>query len=168
MYLVEVKGKETNIKHIPIKIKDVLSFDINADNKNPKDIEKEVLDISKKNVKDKIVTLRIAGILREGKPSDINFNEILNKFDVYYILKNTTKLKAKEFEDTKTSIRENIEEEIINENLGKLKIMNKNEEKKIILELINILNKDKNEGETNVTFENRIIEDVDKILKDDN
>ena len=46
--------------------------------------------------------------------------------------------------------------------------MNKNEEKKIILELINILNKDKNEGETNVTFENRIIEDVDKILKDDN
>ena len=48
-----------------------------------KEIYQDVLrEIS--NVEDCIVTLRIEGMLKEGKPSDINFNEIIDKLGAYY------------------------------------------------------------------------------------
>jgi len=160
-YIVDDK---LNLEYVNIKLKDVVSYVIDANDKTPQEIEKELLNID--NFEDKIVTLRIEGILKEGKTSDINFNKIMEHFEeAYFVLKNTNKLCSKEFQEL--SIEggdiEDIENKIIQEYLEKNKSLD--DEEKLILDMINVLNKEKDEGEKNIDFENRIIKDFKKIIE---
>lgn len=162
-YLVNVK-EDLDVKYIPINIKEVLSFKINADKKTAKEVEKEILDI-KEDARDKIVTLRVAGILESGKPSDINFKLILEKFkEAYSILRNTSKLTTKEFEEfeIKAESVDEVENKIIEEHKSKIKVFE--DEKEIVHLLINSLNKEKMEGEKNIDFQNRVLKDVLKVI----
>ncbi len=159
-----------NIRRINVKLKEVDTYNFDANEKDARDIEKEILGTIK-DVKDKIITIRVEGCLKSGKVSDINFKEIFNKFnDAYYVLKNTNKLTSKEFErfDIKKGSIEEIEEGIIKD----VKIREYNNE--FVINLISGLFKEKFESETNKVFENRIIEDIieifkiSEIMKDDN
>jgi len=164
-YVVDDK---LNIKKIPVKLKEIRYIFINADNKIPEDISKELENI--KDVKDKILLIRIEGILNSGKPSEINFNEILNELDAYVVLKNTVKLKSREFEAMETKIGEVgfVEELILKENLSKINTVFNQE--LIAKSLLNSLNKEKDEGERNIDFEFRLTKDINKIfnLENDN
>ncbi|MEK6861903.1 MAG: DNA repair exonuclease, partial [Nanoarchaeota archaeon] len=66
-----------NVRRVPIKLKDVESFDINVNGKNAEEakvfIEKE---LEKKDLNDKIVTLRIFGELISGKVADLDLRNI--------------------------------------------------------------------------------------------
>jgi len=165
-YLVDVKDGKISLNHIPVKIKDVISLTISAENKTPEEVEKEILkSLEKKDVKDKIITLRIEGTLSTGKPSDINFKEILNKFkEAYFVLKNTNKLRNKETAElwTEGNSTDEIELKMIKENLGKSKLFM--EEEKIAREFMHVLDKEKDEGERSFDFEERIIKDIDKLF----
>ncbi len=158
-YVVDDK---LNVKQIPIKIKDVKYIYIDANNKIPEDIENELKNI--KDVKDKILLIRIEGILKTGKPSEIKFKDILDNLDSYVTLKNTAKLKSVEFEayETKQGDVSQVEEQILQENLSKIKTVF--DQQLIAKQLLQNLNLEKDEGERNVDFESRLVKDVNNVF----
>jgi len=168
-YIVEKKDK-LELKHVPVKIKDVEVLRFDADEKTPEELQKEIMDKLSSNIKGKIVTIRVEGVLKSGKTSDLNFKKIIENSDAYIVLKNTAKLKTKEFEEiisTEDSV-EDVENKIIKEHLGKVKLEDfgiSNDEEKLMNELVVNLSKEKNEGEKVIDFESRVVKDMLKIFK---
>jgi DNA repair exonuclease SbcCD nuclease subunit len=154
---------------VPVKLYDVESISIECDHKVPEDIEKEIKDkIKEKEFKDKIVTLRLAGTLESGKPSDIDFKNIfslLKEKGAYTILKNSSALTSKEFEDIKvdTSNTEEIEETLIAEQIAKDDLEDK-DAIELTKKLLNLLDTDKKEGEKEHDFQKRLKQEIDNIL----
>ncbi len=118
-----------------------------------------------------IVLVRIEGTLEQGKPSDVSFKEIyniMNQKGNYYVMRNTNKLKSKEFEEikTETGTTEEIEEKIIKEHLGQIKVDNvdNKKKKKITKKLMEVFSLEKQEGEKVYEFEERLKKEVSKVL----
>ncbi|MBS3155278.1 DNA repair exonuclease [Candidatus Woesearchaeota archaeon] len=155
-YLVEYKDKKLTTKYIPLEIVKTDSYYFDADDKTPEQLENEIKKI--KDTKDKIILVRIEGILKNGKPSDINFKEILNFKDSYIVLKNTAKLGTKEQEEIE--IKQGSIEEIENSLIKELKLDNE-----LVTKIIEALNIEKTEGEKVNDFEERIINDMKKVMK---
>ncbi len=150
--------------HIPLNIIDVLSYNFNADNKNPQQIENEIITTIK-NFDNKIITLRIEGVLEYGKTSDINFKLLQERFkSAYCFLKNTHKLKSKEFYDIKIDTRSiiEIESSLIKESLKQSRL-----DEHTINNLVSFLDKEKFEGEKISDFELRIFNDCKKLFEID-
>lgn len=163
-YIVDDK---LNLEYVPINLKDVISLKVDINDKTAQEAEKIILEkIKKAEIKDKIVTLRIEGTLKSGKPSDIDLKGILAIMrGAYIILKNTNKLTTKEFEEVKVesgSINE-IEEKTTQKYLEQNKPSDSNLERLTPL-LIKAFDKEKEEGEKNIDFENGVLNDVIKIL----
>ena len=163
-YIVDDK---LNIEYLPINLKEVASYSFDANNKTPDEIRQEILN-KVTDYKGKIVMIRIEGMLKSGKPSDVNFKEIISKLgSAYYVLKNTNKLTTKEFEELQvdTGNVEDIEQKIIREHLGQTSLMKKEEELRITEALMEALNKEKEEGEKNADFEIRVLKDAVEVLE---
>ncbi len=161
-YIVDDK---LHIQYVPVKIKEVVSFVFAAEGKDALRLHREILDtIKKAEVQDKIVTLRVHGMLETGKPSDINFKEIHDAAKgCYILLKNTYALSSQEFAEVQVASGtvDDIELKTIEEHLGQLKIgRTKEQEKEMFLSLLSLLNLEKQEGETNNDFEIRLMKDV--------
>lgn len=144
-------------KYIPIKLKEVLSYTINADDKEPEQVKNEIIK-TVKDYKNKIITLRIEGTLKSGSVSDIGFKEIFDRFDeAFVILKNTNKLKTKDINFIEVGKSEDIESKLIKENIGDLT-------EEFINKLMKLLDKEKEEGEKNIDFENRVWKDFEEVI----
>ncbi|MFH1359169.1 MAG: exonuclease SbcCD subunit D [archaeon] len=166
-YIIDVEGY-TKVTKKEIKIKEPILFKIEIED-SLNATQKILSELQKQDIKDKIVLLRVFGTLKKGKQSDINFKEIeeyIKKQEAYSFLKNTSKL-----EQVKTELQielqskdvEKIEEALIK----KYEIENPSELNKLIFPLIESLNKEKQEGETSTTFENRLLGELNKVLKID-
>jgi len=161
-YIVDTDNSNP-LKKIELKIKEVEFFEIEIKNAITA-TEKIISELSKRDLENKIILLRIKGELHEGKNSDIKFSQIeefaKNK-KCYFLLKNTHDLKTKELElEIEVEKTENIEEETI-------KIYSSNNPSdfnKLIPQLINSLSIEKQEGETSAVFENRVLENVKGTL----
>ena len=158
-------------RFVPIQLHPVITLRFDAENKTPQQVFQEMMDeIKDKTVENAIITIRIIGTLSSGKPTDIDFRQIFAIFyhkKAYFVMKSTTKLASRQFEEIKISHSsiEEIEDNIINEHLGQLKIFDKEKERQLTKHLIKILSQEKEEGQTNTTFESQLKEDVDKILQ---
>ncbi len=157
-----------NLRWIPVKIKDVESLYFEANNKNPLEVEDNIINkLKHTDIKNKIVTIRVEGTLSSGKTSDINFKKIfeLTK-QAYFIMKNTYKLTTRELEEVKIEHGniEEVEAAIIKEHIGQFEAMNPENEKKLTELLIKALDKEKEEGEVKAVFEERLIKDIFPIL----
>ena len=108
--------------------------------------------------------IRIEGVLKTGKPSEIDFKEIFDSYKAYIVLKNTNKLKSLEFEgyETKHGDIEEVESIIIKENLSKINTVFNQEE--IAKQLMHSLNLEKDEGERNIDFDMRLTRDIMNIF----
>jgi len=162
-YIVDTE-KENPLEKIELKLKEVVPLTIII--KNALIATSQIIqELNKRDLKERIVLLRVEGELDNQKTSDIKFNEIedfVKSKGAYFLLKNTHDLKVKEIKlDVEIKNKENIEEETIEyyskENPSKLNNM--------ILELMNSLSVEKQEGETTETFNSRLIEEAKKILK---
>ena len=159
------------IQHLEIEPHKTISLELNAESNTPEEANTELLALlDGKDLKNTIITLRIAGCLKTGKPSDIQFKEFFSKAyaeGAYFVMKNTNKLVSKEFEEIKTnkSSVEEIEEAAIGEHAGQLGVFEAEKEKEITKELIRILSIEKEEGEKTADFENRVKIDVDAMLE---
>jgi hypothetical protein len=156
------------MNYIPIKLKEVLSFKFNADDKTPDELEKEIIS-SIKDFEDKIITLRVKGVLKSGKPNDVNFKEILSRLEnAFVVLKNTNKLTTKEFEELEieTGNIEEIEDKIIKSHLSQIKVKDFTEEKeeKVVHDLLEQFGLEKDENEKNADFEDRLADSIIKSL----
>ncbi len=163
--IVDTEADPRNqIRKIELKIKEVVSFDIEIKNALLA-TEKIISELEKKDLEDKIVLLRIRGILETGKNSDIKFSqieEIVKKKNAYFLLRNTHELKSKETElELEIKETENIEEETIKT----YKEQNPSDFNSYIPQLMNALSTEKQEGETIESFIGRLSEEFDKILE---
>src|SRR3989344_5233187 len=159
-YIAEVNNK-INLKHVKLNIIPTISYKINAENKTPKEVETEILNTIK-DFDNKIITLRLEGCLKEGRTTDINFKYIAERLESSFcFLKNTNKLTTKDFAEIQKDCRDSaeIEESIIKEHIKQSEF---NED--FIKNLINILDKEKGEGEKNSDFELRILKDCKSLI----
>lgn len=156
-----------NYEFIKINLKDVLNITIDANDKIADDIKSEILSYAP-NAKDKIITIRVEGILKEGKPSDIKFKDIMEEFsDAYCVIRNTSKLSAKEFEviDVKEENIEDIEKAVVSENINNVILFgNYTENDRFVTDLIEAFSMEKQEGEKNYSFEEKLVDNVKKLL----
>jgi DNA repair exonuclease SbcCD nuclease subunit len=162
-YIVDTES-ETTLKKIDLKIREVVSLDISVKNALVA-TDNIISEIEKRDIQDKIVLLRIRGELEHGKHSDIKFSQIedlVKRKGAYFLLRNTHDLKTKEIElEVEVKDTENIEEETI-------KIyseQNPSDFNSLILQLMNTLSTEKQEGETTDSFTNRLLDESKKILK---
>ncbi|MBD3249890.1 hypothetical protein GF336_07625 [Candidatus Woesearchaeota archaeon] len=176
-YIAEVEqtdeGYRTSITHHPIQIFNIHKIKIDGDKKTPTEIEAEIKQsIENIEFNNTVVTIRLEGILESGKPSDIDFKEIfdiLYNKSAYFVMKNTAGLKTKEFEEINisTASSEDTENKLIKEHLQEIKVSDwgpETEEAKT-KQLMHALSFEKQEGETNKSYETRIKQELDRIIE---
>ncbi len=158
------ESKENSLKRIDLKIKDVVCIEVNVKN-TYKATDEIISEINKKTIEDKIVLLRVKGIIESGKHSDIKFSQIedfAEKKGAYFLLRNTHELKTKDAEiEIEINETENIEEETLKD----YSKQNPSKLNEFIPSLISALSAEKQEGETTESFKKRIFEESQKILK---
>jgi len=154
---------KNQFRKIELKIKEVVSFDIKIENALLA-TEKIISELEKKDLDDKIVLLRLRGILETGKNSDIKFSQIeetAKRKNAYFLLRNTHELKTKEAElEFEIEETENIEDETIKTYIEQ----NQSDFNKYISQLMNSLSTEKQEGETIESFTGRLSEEFKEIL----
>ena len=154
---------EKPLKRIDLEIKDVVSFNIEVTN-SLRATAQILAELEKKDLKDKLVLLRVRGILESGKHSDIKFAQIealVAKKGAYFLLRNTNNLKIKE-----VGIEENIQEteNIEDESLKKYAEINPSTFNNLIPQLMGVWSTEKQEGETTETFTSRLLEETKKVI----
>ncbi len=161
------------ISYESINLAEPLSINIDCDHKSTQQINDEMIDaIKQKNVKDKIVLLKLSGTLETGKTSEVNtakISELLDEKGALIFLKNTNKLSSKEFSQVKVKAdtAEETEKLVMQENLGQIKSLKLDEEgeKKLIETLMSSLDIEKEEGEKQSDYETRVITEFEKIFE---
>src|SRR3990172_10403376 len=161
-YLVDTK-LEKPLKRIDLKIKDVISFDIEV--KNALRATGQILsEMEKSDLQDKVVLLRLRGILESGKHSDIKFVQIESlpaKKGAYFLLRNTNDLKTKEAEAEIAMVEtENVEEEAIKS----FSAQNPSVFNNFLPQIIAAFSTEKQEGETIEVFTSRLMDETKKIF----
>ena len=161
-YIVEVNGYVKLTKK-ELKTKSVLLVEIEIENALTA-TNKILAEIDKQDLQDKIILLRLKGKLKQGKTSDINFQEIQEKIKqkgAYVFLKNTSKLKTEELEmEIETGNIEKIEETILEGFIEK----NPSQFNRFISSLVDSLDLEKQEDEKSAVFESRLLGELNKIL----
>ena len=115
----------------------------------------------------------MSGHLISGKVNDINFKslvELSQQRGAYHLLKNTLSLQSEEMEEISglsVSNPEETEERIIQEHLQQIKtdFLDKEGELRLIRGLLHAASAEKAEGETKITFEKRILEEIDSVVE---
>jgi len=114
-YIVDTDNPR-NPEKIDIKIKDVVSFNMEIRNAMA-GTNQIISELEKRELKDKVVLLRLRGTLEKGENSDIKFSQIeeyVKLKGAYFLLKNTHDLKTQEVEiQPEIKDAENVEEEAI-------------------------------------------------------
>jgi len=145
-----------------IKLKDVITINyevkssIIATDEIIKLLDKEVLD-------DKIVILRLSGVLDTGKSSDINFQKIedfARKKKALSFLKSTSRLFMAEPEANLDIDSSNIEEEI----MAKFQQNNPTKFNPLAWGLLHVLQTERVDDEKSAVFEERLISETKKVL----
>lgn len=169
-YIITVENNIQTIEWIPLKVIEHHEYTLNCTHKAPEVITFEIINhFEKTNIQDMLTTIRLTGILAKGRVSDLNFNQIFTELyhkGAYFIMKNTAGLQSEEFEEIKTSASdpETMEEEIIKEHLQQKKLYHPETELLITKNLLHILTTSKKEGENHSDFQERVIQDINKIL----
>ena len=159
-YINEFSEDEIKSEFIQVLEKEVVTYNIDLtgmDTNQVKDFVLERINISE--IEDKIVLLRLNGVLKSGRLADINFKDIFSSLgNSYVILKNTSELKIKEFEELETLGDDvvDIEGEMIGKNSDKVDF---------VKSLIESLDKEKLEGEKVFDFEQRILKESLNVLR---
>jgi len=157
------------LDYIPIQLKDVVSFTFDVNGKTPLEAKQFIIDgLKGQDLVDKIVTIRVKGEL-EGKTSELKLKDILEYCkDAYHVLKNTAKLKSKsqiKFELKEGSVDE-IEKELVKETKSEVRIKEFTDEElqKLTENLMQVLDKEREDGEKVQDFEKRVSSEVERIL----
>ena len=156
--------EDGRMRRILLGLKEVKSFRFEVGGKNPKEVEEGILQ-QVQDAEDAIVLLRLEGMLGEGGLGDIDFKKIQSGMQrAYCVLKNTAGVSSKEFLEiaVEGSSVEEIESKIIEEHRGQLQV--DFDERGYIEMLMKVLDDEKQEGEKNYDFENRIENNIVKAL----
>ena len=183
-YIVTADGERTSLQYAPIRIHPTISLRYDVKYQTPQQATASVMEEIEVRAKKReenaaghsdypetyenaIVTLRMEGTLSDGYPHDVEFNRIFEKLyekEAYFVMKNTTKLFTKEYEEIKVEAAPYAEENIISQHVGKSNLFTAEEEKQLIITLLRSLCIEKEDGERQLDFEERIIKDAAQLL----
>ncbi len=158
-YIVNTNGE---FRRHDIKLKDVLILDLEISD-SLMGTDNILEELKKHSLKDKILILKLKGILERGKITDIDFSKIesfAKSQGLYSFLKNTTKLIFPILEIDFTPQTDNLENEILQNFTEK----NPHKFNDYISALLPALSIDKKEDESARVFEDRLFGEVQKIL----
>ena len=162
-YIIETSPFK--LEKIWLKIKDVESVDLEISNALTA-TDKILAELTKRQLKDKIILLKLSGTINQGKTSDIDFKQIeafVKDKQAYVLLKSTSKLLASESQvQIEIEEMDKLEEDIIK----KYAASNPQNEKfsNLIFPLVNSLSLEKQEDETSSTFTGRLFSELYKTL----
>jgi len=156
-----------------INIKNTFKINIDCEHKSPEEVEQIIYDkIKGKELLNHIVLIRVAGKLKTGKVSDINFREIFIKCysqGAFFVMRNTVKVVSAEYEEIQIEQKnpEEVEEAIIKEHLGQIKIngMDSDKELRLTREMMHLFSSERHEGEKVYEYEDRIKKEIDRLLE---
>lgn len=165
--LVEMSGGRIKNQLVKIPTKEVELIEIEIENALTA-TDKIIHEIDRRNLNDKIVLLKLRGVLKEGKSGDIRYHDIesfVKKKNAHIFLRNISSLKNQdsqiEFEHNENEDMEKLEEKIVEEYSEK----NPHDFNKFLPNLMSSAAIEKNEDETNIIFENRILDEMKRIFK---
>lgn len=146
-----------------IKLKEVISISIEVS--SSLDLTSNLITLLEKNdLQDKIVILRVSGILERGKISDIDFSKVesfAKSRGAFVFLKSTSKLYlAESGVDLNLASQENVEQELIQ----KFREKNPSRFNSLLFPLMSSLAIEKLEDETHITFEQRLMSELKKLI----
>lgn len=165
--------EDGNVTWQSISLHPVMSLHISAQHKTPEEVSTEVMhQFSKIDLKNALVLLRVDGQLKLGKPTDVNYKQWYDfcyNQGAYSVLKNMVQLSSAEFEEISLSQKEDLEEVLIKEHVGQIKIEGFDVEKEFALaqKLLEVLDIEKQESEKSFDFEERVKSDAKKVLEID-
>ena len=151
------------IRREEIKIKELVVLNLKI--KNALHATEDILsNLEKFNLRDKIVIVKLSGIIEQGKTSDIDFKKIESyvlKEKAYSFLKSTTKLHIPQSE-VRINLSEN--EDIESQIIKRFEESNPSKFNGFIPSLLRGLQIEKLEDEKSIVFEDRVLSEVKKIL----
>ncbi|HLD72129.1 MAG TPA: exonuclease SbcCD subunit D [Candidatus Nanoarchaeia archaeon] len=162
--------RQQTIEFIPIEVIKSYSVAFDCQHKTPEVVLFEIANqFNNIEINTCLITIRLSGILERGKVSDLNFKELFEHLysrGAYFIMKNTSQLVSKEFEEIKiiSSDSEHAEEEIIKEHLQQIKLYDRETEFHLTKSLLQALNTSKREGETVNDFQERVKDEIQKLV----
>jgi len=147
-----------------LKIKEVIVFKIEIDNAF-ETADKIISEMEKTPIKDKIILLKIGGVLKKGKIGDIKFGKVedyAKKKEAFVLLKSTSKIYVSEPETKIDHVDSaNLESEI----MKRFEDKNPNKNNEMIPSLMKSLQSEKLEDEKSLVFGERIFSEVKKIFQ---
>ena len=161
-YIVDTDSNNP-LEKIDLKLKEIISITILVKNALVA-TEQIIQELDKRELEDKIVLLRLEGLLEDQKISDIKFQKIedfLKTKNVYFFLKNTHDLKVKEA-DLEIEIQES--EDVEEESIKKYSEENPSKFNEKVEPLISAIAIEKQEGETIESFNTRLLDSAKKVL----
>ncbi len=171
-YIVTEKNGTVQPEWRTVKMHEVTTVVIDAEDKSSSEVEEELRrKLEKTVVEGKIVLIRIEGSLATGKPSDIDLRRVASeqyKRGARLVKKNTSRLAAKEYEGIKVTAesRQELEDRLAREHVGKHKLLNLDRERRLELtkSLLGVLSQDKGIDETNVEYERGLTNAILNVL----
>ncbi|MFA5992121.1 MAG: exonuclease SbcCD subunit D [Candidatus Pacearchaeota archaeon] len=161
-YIVEF-DKILRCRKIPIRLREVLVINLELDNSITA-TEKIIKELDKEVLEDKIILLKLKGQFTNGKISDIRFNEIeqfVKNKKAYSFIKNISKLSVEESQikiEAKDmhEVEDDIMHQYFEENPSKF-----GDKVPLLLKTLSI---EKQEDEKNQIFNDRLLDELSKIL----
>lgn len=158
------------LEWLPVQVIKHQKLYLNCSRKTPEVIEFELLNaFHQQDLQDTMVTLRLSGLLQQGRVSDINFKKIHDQLaaqGAVVVMKNTAELSTEEFEEIKIAETspEEVEEKVLQEQLQQLQTFEKETELHLCKSLLSALNTTKKEGETSSDFQQRLCQEAEHLL----
>jgi exonuclease SbcD len=154
------------IRHETIKLKEVLVYYLEINNALSA-TEEIITLLSSSNLQDKIIILKLSGVLEKGRNADIDFQKIekyAREHGAFTFLKSTTRLHIPEAElKDEFFDSSNLEQQIINN----FEQAHPSKHNVMIPSLIRALQIEKNEDEKSSVFEERLLGEVNKIIENE-
>ena len=165
--LVEVVDGNLKTKNIQIPLKEVAYILIEI-NDGLTATQKIISELDKFNLKNKIVLLRLKGVLTQGKTGDIHFNEIeefIRKKEAYVFLRNISSVQTQDIGFETASLQTEDMEDIELKIIGEYSQKNPGNFTKYLPQLMTAFSIEKNEDEKSFVFEDRLLSELKNILK---
>lgn len=161
--------EDGEVTHKTLQLKPVVSKSISFESTSPENIFRLVKEAFEGvGVEDSIVTIRLKGDLVGGSIGDIDFNTVYTELlerGAYHVMRSTAGISTESFDAEVVGDREQeeIEKDLIAEHSGQIETRFADEEK-VTKNLFKDWNVEKQEGETNSEYEDRVIGVADTIM----
>ncbi|RZN62259.1 DNA repair exonuclease [Methanonatronarchaeum sp. AMET6-2] len=171
-YINTVRDGETHIETHEIEIAPVLSIEIDAENKTPDTVVRNIKqEIETNDLEDKIILLKIRGVLKTGKTTEIGLNKIRREIKdrgAAAVRTNINQLRTKEYEefDIQAGDRKELENQLIEEHVGQFELQDKTKEEKTELtkKLFDKLSQEIEDGQKKKDYRESIVDETIELL----